>query len=97
MLAAIDSVLATSDIGDASVLWSMNYITHGPVEQDTDFLVENLKESKVLVFPERVHDLAFDDTTLDQVKAVWEVILGDRSKEYDFLRFDERHDDNDEE
>lgn len=45
--------------------------------------------NRVNVLPERTHDLAFDDTILDNVKEAWEAILGERRTEYDFLRFDE--------
>lgn len=47
---------------------------------------------RVIVLPERAHDLAFDDTILDNVKDAWEIILDERSTEYDFLRFEERKD-----
>jgi len=48
----------------------------------------------VLVLPERTHDLAFDDTILDTVRIAWETILGERSAQYDFLRFEQRNDTN---
>ena len=49
---------------------------------------------RVIVLPERAHDLAFDDTVLDSVKDAWETILGKRSVEYDFLRFEDHKDPN---
>lgn len=50
---------------------------------------------KVIVLPERSHDLALDDSVLDHVKAAWTTILGKRSLEYDFLQFEERREPND--
>lgn len=52
---------------------------------------------RVIVFPDRTHDLAFDDSILDNVKAAWETVLGERSVEYDFLRLEERRDEAEEE
>lgn len=56
-------------------------------------VLEQDASGKALIFPQRNHDIAFDDTILDSVKAAWEKILGERSAEYDFLRFEERRDD----
>lgn len=63
------------------------HVSHPSLGQDTS--------GKVLTFPQRTHDIAFDDAILDGVKAAWEKILGNRSAEYDFLRFEERRDEND--
>lgn len=73
----------------------MNYIRHLPAQNTTGSLLSTSKGGKVLLFPDRIHSLAFDDAVLDDVKAAWEAILGDRSKEYDFLRFEQGNDDND--
>ena len=48
--------------------------------------------SRVIVLPERTHDISFEDGILDHVKSAWDIILGDNSTEYDFLRFEERRD-----
>lgn len=76
-------------------MWSMSFVRdesatgHAPsppLQQDAS--------GKVLVLPQRTYDIAFDDSILDGVKAAWEKVLGDRSAEYDFLRFEARRDEN---
>lgn len=93
MTAAINNVLATDGSDNASVLWSMTYVNQMPVQNDTNLSLGVLMGGKVLAFPQRLRSLAFDDAILDQVKAAWEAILGNHSKDYDFLHFRERKDD----
>lgn len=62
-----------------------------------NFSLSNDPAQRVVIFPDRTHDLAFDDSILDNVKAAWETVLGERSAEYDFLRFEERREEEEEE
>lgn len=93
---AIDQLISTSTEEDLpKVLWSVAYMLDEPLPGTS--LSANLSAAaessgKLFVLPPRKHDLAFDDSVLEDVKVVWEAILGETSKEYDFLRFEGRND-----
>ena len=90
--AALSNVLSTSeDAETAKTLWIMTYTTRGPPAINSSFYSYTYNSTHpVMCFPDRKHDIAFDDSVLDSVKAAWEAVLGEKSAEYDFLRFEER-------
>ena len=91
-------ISASDDRDETKILWTMAYIIDeaaGPTTWSYHHTGDEAK--KVIVLPERTHDLVFNDTILDSVKDAWETILGERSAEYDFLRFEERKDLNEDE
>lgn len=79
------------------MLWSMSFTQHAQAAGSPSAPARSITthpSGKLLIFPPRSHDIAFDDGVLDHVKSAWEAILGERSAEYDFLRFEERKDTN---
>lgn len=91
---AILALLKTAgDESSPEVLWTLAYADSSPQKQSSQLDGDD----RIIFLPERRHDLSLDDTVLDQVKAAWLKILGERSSEYDFLQFEERRDPNDEE
>ena len=81
---ATEALLSAVDASPRpTVLWSVRY------EQQPSSGFETLPTGDhVLSFPPPSLDLAFDDTVLDNVKAVWQKIAGDDAGE--FLVFQER-------
>lgn len=91
-------IKTTNDPEQPKVLWTLAYTLDEAAHPTPGHNYTSDDSSKrVVVLPERIHDLAFDDTILDNVKHAWETILGERSAEYDFLRFEERKEENDDE
>lgn len=82
---AVESLLAAADVVPLpQVLWSARYQQqpssgHDPLPSETQ---------NVIRFPPPSMDLAFDDTILDNVKDVWQKIMGEGSGE--FLVFQDR-------
>lgn len=72
----------------ASVLWSMSYTEH---ETRQESRVSDGTQ-KLFVIDQSTYDVACDDSILDSVKMIWSSILGEKAAEYDFLRFEERKD-----
>lgn len=102
LASAIANILGTHT--DASndehpiVLWSMTFTLNVATKSNPQNLyLTKDPEKRVVIFPDTTHDIAFDDTILDNVKAAWETVLGDRAAEFDFLRFEERRDEGEEE
>lgn len=95
--AAIDDVIrTTTDSTQTEILWTMGCTLDAAAGSiPWNYHPVNDAAKRVIVLPDRTHDLAFDDSILDNVKDAWETILGERSAEYDFLRFEERKDMND--
>ncbi|KAI8934746.1 hypothetical protein NX059_008434 [Plenodomus lindquistii] len=81
---AVDALLSSVDLSPApTVLWSVKY------EQRPSSGSEPLPSGdRVLSFPPPSLDLAFDDSVLDNVKDVWQKVLGDDAGE--FLLFQDR-------
>ena len=82
---AVDSLLSAHDFSPSpSILWSVEYQQQASsgsetLPTDTDHVVR---------FPPPSMDLAFDDAVLDNVKEVWQKIVGDDAGE--FLVFQDR-------
>jgi hypothetical protein len=82
---ATDVLLAAVDVSPAPVpLWSVQYRQHA--SSGSESLPAG--DEQVLRFPPPSMDLAFDDAILDNVKEVWQKIIGDDSAE--FLVFQDR-------
>jgi hypothetical protein len=93
---ALDTLLSTIDEpSKPEVLWSMSYqqLRSSP---SSDPLVSGLG-NKVLVFPPLSSDLAFDDAVLDQVESTWRQVLGQEAEGVEFLVFEDREGELDEE
>jgi len=82
---AVDSLLSAHDVSPfPTILWSVEYQQQASsgsetLPTDTDHVVR---------FPPPSMDLAFDDAVLDNVKEVWQKIVGDDAGE--FLVFQDR-------
>jgi Rab proteins geranylgeranyltransferase component A len=83
----------------ATLLWEMSYTSQSlsiyspPVP--TSFTSD--PSGHILAFPPQPHDIAFDDSLLDTVKAAWEKILGPAAEGVEFMRFEPRFEDLDDE
>src|ERR1700742_2771320 len=88
---AVSAFLVSMNAID-TVLWSLSFRVTGPaVNVLSDSPISPKSSSRIMVFPRRPHDIAFDDTVLDTVKGVWKAIVGDEvAAESSFLRFEER-------
>lgn len=96
LAASTNSILSTiEELAPAKVLWTMSFtLDEAAGSTPWNSHVKDDATKSVIMLPERAHDLAFDDAVLDSVKDAWETILGERSIEYDFLRFEDRKDPN---
>jgi hypothetical protein len=83
---AVNTLLASVEVDSPpSVLWSTQY-QHRPTS-GTELLPAD-SNGHILRFPPPSVDLAFDDTIFEQVKDVWEKIMGGDAGE--FLVFQDR-------
>lgn len=91
---AVKKIISTANSNEnATILWQMNYVRQEAKSRDvSNSTTLGDSDSNIIIFPERPHDLTLEDTILDDVKSAWKKILGSRSTEYDFLRFEERRD-----
>lgn len=82
---AVSVLLSTVVDGSAaSVLWSVQYEQRAG---STDLSSAGTGDHILKITPPPM-DLAFDDSTLDRVKEVWQKIMGDGAEE--FLVFEDR-------
>lgn len=82
---AIDTLLASVDVSPApTILWSIQYQQHATSGSEAKVPVDE----HILRFAPSPMDLAFDDVILDNVKDVWQKIMGDDGG--DFLSFQDR-------
>lgn len=74
----------------STILWSLRYKQHTRIRPHWQSVSrENPSTSRqILEFSPSPPDLAFDDSTLDEVKESWQKILGDEAGE--FMVFDDR-------
>lgn len=86
MKQAVDALLPTVDVSPtSSILWSVQYQQHA--SSGAESLPNDINEH-VVRFPPQSLDLAFDDSTFDHVKEVWQKVVSDDSGE--FLVFQDR-------
>jgi len=90
---AVDGLLSAVDCSPLPrILWSTQY------QQQPSSGTESLPpeaEEHVVRFPPQSLDLAFDDSTFDHVKRVWEKIMGDEAGEFLVFQDREAYDDDD--
>lgn len=87
---AIDALLASVEVSPTpEVLWSAQYRQHASSGSEI-FVVDN---ERILVFPPPSMDLAFHDTILDNVKNVWQKIVGEDGGEFLVFQDREQYDD----
>lgn len=89
---AVERLLSTADENPApTVLWSMSYLEKGRAPS-TEAPAPSAHDESGLVmsFRQKSLDLAFDDTLVDSVKAVWTKIMGVEADDAEFLCFEER-------
>jgi hypothetical protein len=87
---AVDALLASVDVSPApEVLWSAQYQQHA--SSGSESLPADNK--RFLSFPHPSMDLAFDDTILDNVKEVWQKIVGEDGGEFLVFQDREQYDD----
>jgi hypothetical protein len=73
-----------------AVLWSMKYRTQGrPIDSEGSPITSSMS-GRVMIFPPSSIDIAFDDCVLEDVKEVWKRIMGGETEESDFLKFEGR-------
>ena len=93
---AVQRLINTSDEpASATVLWSMSYTSNSrPASAKPDVPYRQDKSGRIMAFPPLAHDLAFDDTILDSVKAIWSRAMGSGVSPNEFMKFDDRRDAN---
>jgi hypothetical protein len=77
---------------NAALLWEMSYtissLSIDSPPSSTSLVTDS--SGRMIAFQPSREDIAFDDTLLDAVKAVWEKIIGPLAAESEFMRFEER-------
>ena len=69
----------------------MSYISSGrPISAEKTAPIVRDSSGRILIFPPPVLDLAFDDSIIDHVKAIWEIVLGAEADEQHFMLFEDR-------
>jgi RAB protein geranylgeranyltransferase component A len=87
---AVNALLSSVDVSPTpSVLWSAQY-QQLPTSGTEQLPVES---NRVLRFPPPALDLAFEDSTFDNVKEVWQKVLGDETSEFLVFKDREAYDD----
>lgn len=87
---AIESFLASGPQHSGKILWSMSYDTsHSRLSPPRESWLEK-SMGGVNVFDNAPYDVAIDAAILDEVKAIWEKIIGEEADSQSFLRFPER-------
>jgi hypothetical protein len=97
--AAVARLLDASTLPDSKpeVLWSLRYRSGGRSIDSGPGQILSTMAGKVMIFPPPSTDPAFDDSILDNVKEIWKRVVGDEVEEGDFLKFEERGVDNEDE
>lgn len=74
----------------AEILWSLKYRSKGRSIDSGPGPVLSHMSDKAMIFPPPSIDPVFDDSILENVKKVWKRIMGDEVDDSEFLKFDER-------
>lgn len=81
-------------VGDSAVkvIWSLRYTQEGRSDDSLDVarVTGSHPSNNIICFPPPSLDLAFDDTMIDQVKAVWKMIMGGDAADEEFMSFEDR-------
>lgn len=74
----------------------MKYRVQGrPIDSEAGPVMSS-QSGRVMLFPVASVDPVFDDSILDGVKETWKRILGNEVEESEFLKFEERTEDEEE-
>ncbi|GAB7360070.1 hypothetical protein MBLNU230_g7590t1 [Neophaeotheca triangularis] len=89
LLSAPSSVIATEETAGAyaRVLWRLQYVQHTPVAAFPDV---DEADKALQYFAPMAPDLALEDDVLEEVKGVWRGIVGDEADDEEFLKFEPR-------
>jgi hypothetical protein len=91
---AVDALLSTVDVSPTpSILWAVQYQQQASSGSEA---VPNDTNEHFVRFPPQSLDLAFDDSTFDNVKEVWRKIMGADAGEFLVFQDREAYDDDDE-
>lgn len=88
---AVKQTILACDV-NATVLWEMSYVSRTISAESGGSLPPYASDAsgRIMAFQPHSEDIAFDDSVLDTVKAIWETIMGPLAEDLDFMRFDER-------
>lgn len=88
---AVEEVIRACDT-NATILWEMSYISQSPSIENAPFSTSFTSDpsGRFLKFPLQPEDVAFDDSLLKSVRAVWERVMGPAADGVEFMRFEER-------
>ncbi|KAE8415900.1 GDP dissociation inhibitor-domain-containing protein [Aspergillus pseudocaelatus] len=89
---AVHRLLQSNAEPDAKVLWSLRYTQLGLSSNGANARSSKFEgpSSNILCFPPPSLDLAFDDALIDRVKDAWQLVMGDKANEQDFMNFEDR-------
>lgn len=89
---AVNRLLQFEAHPTAKVLWSLRYTQLGRYGGGVDSAqsIASNPAKNIIWFPPPSLDLAFDDTTIDIVRAAWKVIMGVDAVDAEFMSFEDR-------
>ncbi|KAL4912219.1 GDP dissociation inhibitor [Aspergillus aurantiobrunneus] len=93
---AVEKLLQSSAGPDTKTLWSLRYTQLGRAV-GYEICPTNVVSGNVIRFPPPSLDLAFDDSTIDLVKDAWAIVMGDEASPEDFMKFEDREANDDDE
>ena len=89
----VDSFLSSfSPDSPPRILWSMSYTSRLPASFEHPI---STHDGQVFVIPELPCSIALEDNILDNVRAIWQDVVGDEVEPESFLRFEDRSQDTD--
>lgn len=90
---AVESFLSSfSPDSPPGVPWSMSYTSRRPASFKHSIFTH---DGRVVIVPESPCSIALEDNILDDVRAIWQDVMGDEAEPESFLRFDDRSQDRD--
>ena len=91
---AVNSLLQFEAEPTAKVLWSLRYTQLGRFDASQSIATDSSKN--IICFPPPSLDLAFDDSTIDIVRAAWKMVMEGDAVDAEFMNFEDREGANDE-
>jgi len=88
---AVGQVILACD-ANAVVLWEMSYVSQSISIDGPSFPAFFVTDPSgcIIAFQPNRKEIAFDDSLVDAVEAVWEKIMGPPTEDLEFMRFAER-------
>lgn len=86
--AAVQKLLQSAADPNTKVLWSLCYTQLGRGASHNADL--SCPSKSVICLPPVSLDLAFDDSLIDTVKKAWELIMGEKAAQHEFMKFEDR-------